>query len=410
MTFAFILLGIGAGVVAYIRPQYGLMLIAATVPLYTIRGTIAGIPTTALEVIILGVTLTILARTLPHVRRTGITRHRTLFYAAATFLYISTLALLAAPDLTTAAGIWKAYCVEPVLVALSCAVTLTSQRSWMRLWLVLVSVGTLIACIALIQYTTHAGIPAPWNTIDDLRATALYGYPNAIGLFLAPIVAWSIATLTQRQSPYIRFVLITCTIVCIGGIYASQSDGAWASIAAVIIALAIYYKRWALLGLVGMFGASSIILIDRVRDILLFQDTSGQVRLALWEGTLRLIQSHPLFGAGLANFPAAYDQYRNDAHVELLQYAHNLWLDFWTQFGILGAVWLLITIGVLMRAILLSRTANTPALIAVWTSIIIYGLVDVPYFKNDLSVVFWMIIAYTSFNTQQSQKNHKATS
>jgi hypothetical protein len=35
---------------------------------------------------------------------------------------------------------------------------------------------------------------------------------------------------------------------------------------------------------------------------------------------------------------------------------------------------------------------------AAMVAIIIYGLVDVPYFKNDLSVLFWTILGLAEIN------------
>jgi hypothetical protein len=42
-----------------------------------------------------------------------------------------------------------------------------------------------------------------------------------------------------------------------------------------------------------------------------------------------------------------------------------------------------------------SRSLFAVAYLASFTYIMIHGLVDVPYFKNDLSLMFWIFIALT---------------
>ena len=42
----------------------------------------------------------------------------------------------------------------------------------------------------------------------------------------------------------------------------------------------------------------------------------------------------PIFGAGLANFPNVYPDYKLDRHVEFLLYPHNILLDFWVELGL----------------------------------------------------------------------------
>jgi O-antigen ligase len=141
----------------------------------------------------------------------------------------------------------------------------------------------------------------------------------------------------------------------------------------------------------------TILLVPRVRDAVTFQDTSGQVRVALWTGTLNLIEHHPIAGSALGQFPYAYEHYRLPSHVELLQYPHNLFLDFWVELGVLGFIWI---IGVLLYAIVIlirmrdhaHIQSTTTAAAFYLCALIVYGIVDVTYFKNDLSLLFWVML------------------
>jgi hypothetical protein len=51
----------------------------------------------------------------------------------------------------------------------------------------------------------------------------------------------------------------------------------------------------------------------------------------------------------------------------------------------------------------------TWALLGAWTTILIHGLVDVPYFKNDLSVLWMLLVGLTILTplvlSQQKRSN-----
>jgi len=171
-----------------------------------------------------------------------------------------------------------------------------------------------------------------------------------------------------------------------------QSLSSFAIAGATIVIL--LFTRARVLTIAGFIvGLAAALALPQTRDILLFRDVSGDVRLALWKGTWNLIMHRPITGAGIAAFPQVYDLYRLPSHVELLQYSHNMLFDFWTQFGIFGAVWICVTLGIAMKCLYHSRLQTQNATLLFFAPIIaicVYGLVDVPYFKNDLSVLFWM--------------------
>ncbi|MBI4143223.1 O-antigen ligase family protein, partial [Candidatus Uhrbacteria bacterium] len=46
----------------------------------------------------------------------------------------------------------------------------------------------LVAALAIIQRWFPIGVPYPWSQPGQFRATSVFGYPNAVGLYLAPLV------------------------------------------------------------------------------------------------------------------------------------------------------------------------------------------------------------------------------
>lgn len=366
-----------------------LLAIAVLLPTYLIRFSLWGIPLNLLDLIIAGGFVYCL------VHHHGLKVTRVFGFASITLLLIGIIAILVSDHPMDAIGIYKSYLVAPIMVG---AMIQTAKPRLQYFMQALGCSVIFIGLIAALQWLTGYGVPGPWYVGGlDVRMTSVYDYPNAVGLFCAPVVALSIAWLLHERSARL-FHAIVILIGCLA-IGLSQSDGA---VLAVVIAsgftlLFTQYRKW-VIGL-GLILAIVVFAIPATRNKVLLQDTSGEVRLALWQGTVSLLKDRPLQGAGLANFPDVYAEYKLDRHVELLLYPHNLLLDFWVEFGLLGAIWILAVLVYFFvhgfQALRYGHTQRTHGLVLLtgMVALLAYGLVDVPYFKNDLAVIFWSLLA-----------------
>jgi O-antigen ligase len=113
---------------------------------------------------------------------------------------------------------------------------------------------------------------------------------------------------------------------------------------------------------------------------------------------MRMLAHHPIFGSGLAGFASAINPYRN-GYAEQQIYPHNILLNFWSETGILGVVafaWLMIqTFVSTLKGWLHGSPAWRPYQLGVLlflVAVLAHGLVDVPFFKNDLSLQFWAFL------------------
>ncbi|MBI4434644.1 O-antigen ligase family protein, partial [Candidatus Uhrbacteria bacterium] len=124
---------------------------------------------------------------------------------------------------------------------------------------------------------------------------------------------------------------------------------------------------------------------------LTFQKWSGSVRLAQYRETWRLLRDHPIRGAGPAGYQTAIAPYHEKKDVEIFLYPHNLLLAIWVELGLAGLLLFLAILYQLFRQAFVIRHSSfvIPALLV----ILMHGLVDVPYFKNDLAMLFWVIAA-----------------
>ncbi len=130
-------------------------------------------------------------------------------------------------------------------------------------------------------------------------------------------------------------------------------------------------------------------------------------RSQLWSATLRMLRDHPLFGAGLSGFTERLGPYWNANHIDRFIDPHNIVLNFWSETGLLGVVafgWILITAFLLSwRGWRRSSADWQPIHFGVFlalVAVVIHGLIDVPYFKNDLSLEFWTLLGFTWAGTR----------
>ena len=94
--------------------------------------------------------------------------------------------------------------------------------------------------------------------------------------------------------------------------------------------------------------------------------------------------------------------YHEDARVEIFLYPHNLLLAVWVELGLAGLLIFLTILYQFFRACFSPPHGGRgnargwglrAGLVVALSVILIHGLVDVPYFKNDLAMLFWVIVA-----------------
>jgi putative inorganic carbon (HCO3(-)) transporter len=186
------------------------------------------------------------------------------------------------------------------------------------------------------------------------------------------------------------------------------SRGGYVAMAAVAVVLALSHRRrWVLLAGELILGATVLAVPPIFHRVALeFQNVEGTTffgragRLELWQATLQMLRAHALFGAGLSGFADRVAPFWNANHPERFVDPHNIVLNFWVETGLLGLLafgWILL----IAFRVGLAGWRRAPAgwrevelgVVLALVAIVVHGLVDVPYFKNDLSLEFWTLVA-----------------
>jgi O-antigen ligase len=480
-------------VLALRKLDWAVMFIIAGLPLYLVRFSVHGVPSTLLEAMILiaffcwlifKTRLADFFRGKYKVRdfiknspwkKNGSTEDRKKYpfgIEIVLLLIISLIAVGVAHFSSASLGLWKAYFFEPALLYLLIlnlfqdSPLLSKEGSGggfsgiNKIGLSLAIGALVVSVYAIFQGITGIGIDNPlWAAAATRRAVSFFGYPNAVGLYLGPIIPVLIAFLLLPKDKcgllpdklcyplkeknisaiglsrgFLGFIILLSFLA----IYFAKSDGALIGLvaAAVIFCLLANKKARIAVIIIVAIVTVGIYFSPRIEKPLIRKvtamDLSGQIRRLQWKETFMMMTGPAkIWGIGLGNYQQAvapfhqkgffYDdgtdpnfhadtinsaavRARTWQPVEIYLYPHNIILNFWTELGIAGLLLFIWIIGKVFFVSLKNLTIISKfkiqnskflplGLLCSMIVIVVHGLVDVPYFKNDLSCFFWILMA-----------------
>jgi O-antigen ligase len=378
-------------------------LTAALGPAYVVRWHIGFYPTTLLETAIL-VTLAVFALA-GIVAGQALEWRSVLTLPTALFITAGCLSVLDAPSRTAALGIFRAYLVEPVAFALVLITLLKTPRQAHMIaagfW-----AGGIVLAVANLATVLHA-IKAHEFSVSGAPPVAIYTAANAVALYLVPLIAIAGSFLLYESDRWLRGASAVFLAITVPTVILTFSRGGWAALVAISAGLALTHRRrlWLVGGLVAAGGA--LVSIPAIRDRLALdlRYDSGETfsgRLGIWSDSISMLRHRPIFGAGLSGFAQRMGPAWATKHQVVAIYPHNIVLNFWSETGLLG----LIAFGAIVGATGVTAWRGWRSGASGWKpihfgvllallAVLVHGLVDVPYFKNDLSLEFWGLTAMT---------------
>lgn len=406
------ILGLSAFAAAWYRTSWGACVLLALLPAYQLRFSVAGVPSTVLEVVLLAAMVG--AGIHWTTKRTAFPRLSPWTIGAALLWFvIGGLGVAFAQDTYAALGLYRAYVVEPLLTLPLWIAAWQAERDRRNLLLVISVQLTLLGIVALLQRLHLVIGLEPWISETVPRVTSLFPYPNAAALYAAPLSALlaGVFLTVQAKNRWEKTLWIIGAIFGILACALAYSRGAMLALGVVVLVLGAWSRRrfvwWGVC--VAFIAALVLIPATRVKftSIISMRDTSTDVRSVLWQGTWRLLQAHPLSGAGLGGFPKLYAKYKLPQHIELLEYPHSILLNAWVAFGLAGVLFTLGAVFWLAFALfrrLWMRDAWAVGALAAWIVVLVHGLVDVPYFKNDLAVLTVLLLVIAAPRIRPNNK------
>lgn len=386
----------------------GLILIA--LPSYLIRFSVLGIPTTVLEISIYILAISYLFLVAGRNARWYLP-DRSWLYPIALFIAGALIGALISPDKRLSLGQFKAFIFDPLLFVLVLYSALRSKiidQNWIPKCLIWG--GVLVSALVWVMPADPEG-----------RSLSVFNFevsPNAnyLSLFLAPIFVLAVSNLKTKFlfSKIATFENVAVLFIALA-LLTSESRGGLLGVSLGLLYL--FYRRIKQPRLKTTAIAIACVLVAAIGylsrpDLLATPDsgrvaTSNNIRYEIWTTTAEIITPKgPFWGRNSQNFVLGvglgnYQNYFTNLTKNRVNYPefiapraltpHNIFLAMWVNGGILmlaGFVWLIFL--VLRRSGFIAAQAALVALIG-------HGLVDTPYFKNDLAILFWLLIALCLF-------------
>lgn len=387
---------------------------AACLPLYAVRWSYGPLPTTLLENLVLAtIALYLVARwtegNLRFVRSPydiGI----------AVLLLSGAVSVLVAKDHRAALGLYRAYFIEPAAL-FYVATDLLRRRGDFRTLLIGLGIGTsifavmnvVVFAVAAFQDSLHFGAPP----------SAIYTSSNAVAMFLEPPAAFAISLVLFADERRDRLMALAWALILAIAFVLTFSRGGYLALALFGVLTVIKVRpdlRRPLL-IVGIAVAAVVLLtiivasttpLMKTRFSYVALNYTLQTRAAIFAATFNIIAAHPVLGVGLGGYV-----YNLHGFPEI--YPHDVYMTFWVELGLLGLLaflYIFVRLGVSAWRALSSSSGFEKALlwgvvgtVVMWA---LHGIVDSPYWKNDMAVEFWLVVAI-AVAVIRTLKKHRET-
>lgn len=365
-----------------------LFLTILALPFYIFRFSLSFIPSTALEVLIYFTFL------LGIISKKIKIKANISFYLPLAFVLSAFIAVFLDPQLSRAAGIFKAYFFDGFLLYL--AVVGLGEKYLPKILKTITSSGVLVSLVALTMFVL--GLKSQDGRLLDLDQLS----PNYLSMFLVPILVVSIYNIirdlkdgSKVNVSFAKAVIILSTIILTG------SRGAYLSLPVGVL-IAIYqfvppkisklYKIISTIVAIALVGGT-LWFFRPVFGDMGRTGSSSNIRYYIWTTSIEIASKNPLSGIGLSNFQDYFTQ-MTKGRINYSEYiapqaltAHNLYLHVYLTMGLFG----LVTFAVMLWSAL--KRSKRVVIIGAIVSILVYGFVDTPIFRNDLSGLFWLLLA-----------------
>jgi O-antigen ligase len=262
----------------------------------------------------------------------------------------------------------------------------------------------------------------------DGRLQGFYSSPNFLAMQIVPGIIWGILIYIKKyykSSIPKKLLFISTFSALLLTLFFTYSYGAWVAFFMAMLTIYFYnhYKfntGFKINILSGTLIIIAIFLLSQAyspRVISYFSNnprTSLESRIMIWKSAALMISNNPIIGIGAGNFQKIYLE--NQKYFPLyLEWAvpqpHNIFLAFWLQSGLLGLIGFITLLVRTLNKLYFwqkkeHRNAFVIALSIYFLYFLFHGMLDTPFWKNDLALIFWLLLFVSFTPILVSEKNH----
>jgi len=379
--------------------QYLLIILTIIIPTYLVRFSVFGIPTTLLEILIYLAAIFIIGKKLITHQHLSAPSWKYVLPVSLFFL-AGVTSVIRDPNPLLALGYLKGFIFDPLLFAFLVYNTFSKENIYLLFESLIIS-ATILGVISLASFQFG-------------RLTGFFESANYLAFYLAPPLLYLVF---YQQKKLWRFPLLVVLIIML---LLTRSYGAILSV--LVISAAGFHsiipdlkkKMAVLLGAVIILAAFVATQLPTEKFQTFLKTgvrSSTSVRMEVYQISTSLLKNNWPLGVGLRNYEATYLQHAPDILGRpplewVMLHPHNIYLAIWLFMGIAGLiafVWLVIAV---IKNDL--QKANLPYL-AMLLYFLVHGLIDTPFFKNDVGIVFFLIITTLILSTQKNLPNKQGS-
>ncbi|HEY6249773.1 MAG TPA: O-antigen ligase family protein, partial [Candidatus Angelobacter sp.] len=247
---------------------------------------------------------------------------------------------------------------------------------------------------------------------------------NSLAGYLNLVLPFSLACMVLAKERWFRYVAFTAHTLACAALYFTGSRGGLIAYAGMVLVSIWFFKpRITALSRVLLAGILSLAIVlslqpqsaagGRLQEVDDFTSTS---RLALWGTAGVMFLQHPVLGVGYGNYRSLYNDYLPGVTPNQLD-AHNIYLQFLAETGIIGFVAFFVLVASLVRVAIKLAKNTDPVYRMVGIGVggalaasLIHGMVD--YLFNvspQFGGLFWLILALGLVAYEQAGKRETVT-
>lgn len=236
------------------------------------------------------------------------------------------------------------------------------------------------------------------------RISAGFVHPNDFAAYIITVLPLSFMFLLPQRKRWQRLLLIAISLLGFYCLLRTSSRGAWFGFLVGLAVFIFYYNRKLLLLLPLVFLLIMAVSPDGFRRVALVfsnEQSTGWERMQLWKGTWAMIKERPVLGFGINTFSRNFPKYKPADYPDL-RYAHNCYLQMWSEIGLIGLGVFLSLIGSLAFSVIknLKRKARMGfegvfllALFSGYIGFLVHAALDTNLYSLVLYCLFWVVCA-----------------
>ncbi len=231
------------------------------------------------------------------------------------------------------------------------------------------------------------------DILIDKRAIGTFPSPNILGSYLLIALFLSLVIFENTKAQQ-KWLLAPFLIII--ALALTKSLGVWLSLIGTITVLffisynTIKKRRLILISfIICIISVLVFIVLNRWNRLINMENPHNSItqRLNYWRTAIAVIKDHPVLGIGPGNFQEVFLKYKVGLSTDT-RYAHNIFLQIWSETGILGLLGMISLIVVVVT----KNTVKSKYLFLAGLSFLLHNLIELTYFIPEVGLFWWIII------------------